>query len=351
MAKRSIFNMLHEDQDTGLLPGIGYYEKISDNEYHVTNEKGNTYVVEKDNANWRCSCPSFKYSGKGTCKHIEALVREGVISLPIERLPMNLIDDVVIPAIDPVMTKYIPDWQDFIVGSYRRKKDTFKDIDIIIPLDVQTFHNLMDEIREVPGFEFIMGKDDIFRGMFPVGNVNGKDRKVELDFSRQNTDSQAGMTLYRTGPASLNTFMRQVAQTHGWSLSEKGLIDHVTGEKARVPQDTETDIFDTLGIPYLNPDQREHWEDFINADQFLSDARQRNNSRSRDVIYKLRDWFRDHPEWKDVGLSLHTKDNVNALKGRLKTHNSIDHIVKYPYGYELSKAFEYAYGEKLPPNS
>jgi hypothetical protein len=270
---------------------------------------------------------------------LEALFNEGILKRPIKRLPMVLVDREVIPALNPIISKYDPYWADAIVGSYRRKKDTFKDIDMILSISVEDFRSLGEELKNLSNFRLIMLGDDIIRGFLTIDTDSGL-FDIELDINRFNTDSRAGIFLYRTGPAELNIFMRHIAMSYGYSLSEKGLLDHVTGEKVPVPQETEEDIFKALNIPFVPHDKREKWELYIPAGLLRSEA----NKRIRENIL-------NGPDSICPDIANLIPNSVMAkiqLSKAVNKENAIVYYVKpiaqkvaaYPYKSEILQAYD-----------
>ena len=57
-----------------------------------------------------------------------------------------------------------------------------------------------------------------------------------------------------TGDAALIRDMRKAAKDKGLLLNEYGLFEKATG--AEVPVQTERDVFERLGMPYLEPSER-----------------------------------------------------------------------------------------------
>ncbi len=301
-----------------------------DGRYEVSHDD-KTYSVEKHGENWQCTCPSFKY--RHTCKHIDMLKNLGAIEgkqrHPIEKMEGML------KVVDPILKEVDPTYE--VVGSFRRGKETFKDVDIIIHCSEDDFKVLGDTLAKLPNYERTIQGDKLIRGVYHTDDLD-----IDLDINRDYTDTPAAMLLYRTGPANLNKFMRLKAMSYGWSLSEKGLYDHITGEKVSVPQDSERDIFNALNIPYLTPAQRERWDTILPIDSLNTEIRRDLNKN----IYSE----------GSKGLSLITKviqDNKDELISAIQKSKAtsvgdatVYHVKKYlkgiiasPYSGEILTAF------------
>jgi DNA polymerase/3'-5' exonuclease PolX len=121
-----------------------------------------------------------------------------------------------------------------IVGSYRRGSIDSKDIDIIILCPEKTFDDLRRQLSDT--ISIISGGSSKFHG-----TLNG----IPIDIDRvDDPNHYAAHLLYRTGPASLNIKMRQIAKDKGWTLNEQ------------VCAFEEEDIFRACDMAYIKPEDR-----------------------------------------------------------------------------------------------
>lgn len=132
-----------------------------------------------------------------------------------------------------------------IVGSYRRKSQTVKDIDILVECTKSEFSQVLDILEKDPNYKRTVTGNDIIRG-----NYQGWD----FDVTRVEPGQWASYLLYRTGSMIFNVKMRGLAKKLGYSLNEHGLYNRTTGEKLDTP--TEASIFEALGMPYVQPENR-----------------------------------------------------------------------------------------------
>lgn len=315
--------------------------KVADSEeYSLVEETPWKYSVEKDgkhwytltkndSGKWACTCPAYYYHHK--CKHVQMLANQ--LSQATDRLPQHLArvrqleksleiwtkrleenpnskiakknvdertkaleeakkkaDEIesmpkptrhprsefegAIPAIDKLFQDIGP--YD-IVGSWARKKDTYKDVDILTPLDRSGWNKLKERLENDPNFVPAPGHthidfgDEVIRG----GYVNG-DRVDYLDINRvSDVENYGAWSLFRIGSAQFNIACRGWLKKFGCGLSEKG-IKKPDGSYIKLP--TQESFFENIGIPYIEPEDRETAQKFyqevrkINIPKFLEET-------------------------------------------------------------------------------
>jgi len=129
-----------------------------------------------------------------------------------------------------------------VAGSVRRKKPWVNDIDLVlIPSDLWNLHH------EIMGLGTVrMSGSKIMRVM--VGSV-----QVDLYFATP--ESWATLLLIRTGSAENNIRLATLAKKKGWHLAANG--DGLFDENVqRIAGDSEESIFEALGLPYQEPEER-----------------------------------------------------------------------------------------------
>jgi DNA polymerase/3'-5' exonuclease PolX len=141
-----------------------------------------------------------------------------------------------------------------ICGSFRRLKDFSNDIDII--LTNQNDKNLLQEFiqyLQTTGFiiESFTGTEVSTKYMGLCRFKNNPIRRIDIRSILY--ESYYFATLYFTGSKDFNKKMRQVAISKGFLLNEYGLWRN----KKSIKVTSEKDIFDALGMEYLQPDKRE----------------------------------------------------------------------------------------------
>jgi DNA polymerase/3'-5' exonuclease PolX len=138
-----------------------------------------------------------------------------------------------------------------IAGSFRRGKKELKDIDILIISDTL---NLKDVTECLERWNIItdtlsLGREK-FMGIAHCPSNKGHHFRLDLEFLR--SESKASGLLHFTGSSNFNIKMRNEAKKMGLLLNEHGLYKNGIPFKV----DTERDIFDILGIKYLEPKDR-----------------------------------------------------------------------------------------------
>ncbi len=129
-----------------------------------------------------------------------------------------------------------------VAGSIRRKKPEVRDIDIVlIPRDPWL---LMQEIKE-------LGR--VVKSGPKITQVKYRGESVDIYFATEAI--WATLLLIRTGSVEHNIRLTTMAKEKGWRLaaSGDGLFDQAG---RRIAGDTEASIFQGLGIPFLEPEER-----------------------------------------------------------------------------------------------
>lgn len=130
-----------------------------------------------------------------------------------------------------------------VAGSIRRKKATIGDIDIVVltsnPEVVAREFSKMKFVKRVLG----IGKEK-------ASIIHKSGLQVDLRFFNKQ-EYGAGL-LYFTGDKGHNIWLRKIAIKKGWKLNEYGLFE----EKRRIAGETEKQIYNLLGVKYLNPEKR-----------------------------------------------------------------------------------------------
>lgn len=162
-----------------------------------------------------------------------------------------------------------------LVGSFRRRSPTLGDIDVLmkhLPIEA-----LLAHLRATPRFDVV---GVLSRGSQKASLLLRIDRLVRrVDVLVASPAEYVPALVYFTGSKAFNIYMRAIARTRGWSLSEHGLTRAETEKKvvktARVnagrcsdrptrtpPQapapvfHTERELFDFLGMKWVRPERR-----------------------------------------------------------------------------------------------
>jgi DNA polymerase beta len=157
--------------------------------------------------------------------------------------------------------KSVDDRFDFqVTGSFRRMAVSSGDIDVLIthkddcPNVEELFKSIVDRFK-TEGYIC-----DVFaeggKKCLAVCKLKRYKTFRRIDLLYTNKKEYPFAVLYFTGDAGFNVAMRQYCLGKGLSLSEHGLKDEKTGKLVEHEFETEKDIFDFLGLAYVEPKDR-----------------------------------------------------------------------------------------------
>jgi DNA polymerase lambda len=177
-----------------------------------------------------------------------------------ERFPWSEADDLAKLASEIIHCRY-PNLVLNFCGSYRRKKETCGDLDVIVHDPVLKGSSPLRGIVELLTAKgFLVGNltehgDTLYMGVCRLPGGHG--RRIDIRFVP--ADSVGAAMLYFTGSGKFNKVMRYMANQRGYTLNEYGLYTYICGVKGDkpIPAASERDIFDLLGFLYLEPGERE----------------------------------------------------------------------------------------------
>lgn len=133
-----------------------------------------------------------------------------------------------------------------IAGSIRRMKETVGDIDVLVttkkPLEVMDFFTRMDLV------------DDVVVSGPTKSTVRFKKTGIDVDIRTFDDESFGSALMYFTGSKETNVELRRIAISMGYKLNEYGVfeVDELVAGR------TEKDVFNFLGMDYIEPELREN---------------------------------------------------------------------------------------------
>lgn len=131
-------------------------------------------------------------------------------------------------------------------GSYRRKKDTIGDIDLLAIS--QSPDKTMEYFVKYPKTESILNQGDTKSSIWLTS-------KIQMDLRILQEESFGAGMQYFTGSKEHNVRLRNHAIDKGYKLSEYGLFNRKTNEL--VESENEINIYQKLGLSYIEPELRE----------------------------------------------------------------------------------------------
>lgn len=141
-----------------------------------------------------------------------------------------------------------------IAGSYRRRKETIGDIDILVTCDDSI--SVTEDFINYNDVDEVLAKGDTRSSIVLKSGI-----QVDLRVLPQK--SYGAAMLYFTGSKAHNIVIRKLAKQKDWKVNEYGLFsndDFLAGE-------TEKGIYNKLGLPYIEPELRENRGEFEAAEE------------------------------------------------------------------------------------
>jgi len=174
-----------------------------------------------------------------------------------------------------------------IAGSLRRKKETIGDLDILVssefPDEVMDYFVKFSSVQQV-----------LLKGSTKTSVLLNDG--LQVDFRVVKKESYGSALQYFTGSKEHNVKMRSIAIKKGFKLNEYGLFDKNTDEY--VVGNTEEEIYNMLGLSYIEPELRENRGEIDAA----SSGRLPNLVKFEDI----KGDFHVHSLWSDGSDSIET---------------------------------------------
>lgn len=132
-----------------------------------------------------------------------------------------------------------------ITGSYRRRKESVGDIDILVT--GETPDSVMDHFIAFDEINRVLAKG-------PTKSSVVLNNELQVDLRVLEPKSFGAALHYFTGSQAHNIAMRKRAMEYGLKLNEYGLFK----DEKWIAGTTEEEIFSTLGLPFIEPELREN---------------------------------------------------------------------------------------------
>lgn len=143
--------------------------------------------------------------------------------------------------------------QGTIVGSYRRNAESSGDIDMLVK-GSEGFKEYITSLKTNHYIVEVLAEGD--KKCLAVAKLNACSKGRRLDLLVTPEEEYAYAILYFTGSGPFNIGMRRHALTRGYSLNEHTLSPTGVAISLPPPMETEEDIFDFLGLVYVEPENR-----------------------------------------------------------------------------------------------
>jgi DNA polymerase (family 10) len=136
-----------------------------------------------------------------------------------------------------------------VAGSLRRKKETIRDIDILVtskkPLVV------MDKFVQLPLVAEVLAKGQT------KASIIAKESNIQVDLRVIERKSFGSALIYFTGSKEFNIRLRQLAIRKNYKVNEYGVFSTKTKKETLVAGKTEKEIFSLMKMDYISPELRE----------------------------------------------------------------------------------------------
>jgi DNA polymerase/3'-5' exonuclease PolX len=172
-----------------------------------------------------------------------------------ENIPRREIDDINI-FLQKVAKSVNKDLIMTISGSYRRGNPTSGDIDVLLSHKTKNYTiKFVEKLKKV-GFiiDDLTDKDYNVKYMGFSKYLNNPVRRLDIKFVL--LESYHAALLHFTGPWNFNQQIRELAKHLGYLLNEYGLFKLEGSKKIKMSIKSEKDIFDALGLEYIEPNKR-----------------------------------------------------------------------------------------------
>src|SRR5262249_5434998 len=138
-----------------------------------------------------------------------------------------------------------------LCGSLRRRKETIKDIDILI--SSPKAGPVMDAFVKLPGVSQVVARGETKSSVVIGDGGSGQSVKLNADLRVVRDDQFPFALHYFTGSKEHNIAVRARAQKYGLKLNEYELA----GSDRQVKCKDEADLFRALDLDYIPPEMRE----------------------------------------------------------------------------------------------
>ena len=192
---------------------------------------------------------------KGFGPKIEALVLEGLAQLAAAGKRFKLVT--VEPVAESLLQhlKAVPGVDQVIVaGSYRRRKETVGDLDVLVTCEAA--FRVLDAFVSYEDVSKVLARGDTKSSV-----VLRHGLQVDLRVVPQ--ESYGAALTYFTGSKAHNIAIRHLGVQRGLKINEYGVFK---GE-ARVAGRTEAEVYAAVDLPYIEPELREDWGEIEAAQQ------------------------------------------------------------------------------------
>ena len=133
-----------------------------------------------------------------------------------------------------------------VAGSYRRRRETIGDLDIVVTSDGKDSAKVMDRFVTYGEVAEVISKGETRATVKLRGGL-------QMDLRAVEPDAYGAALVYFTGSKAHNIELRKIAQEHSYKLNEYGLFKGTR----RAAGKTEQEVYAKLGLDWIPPELRE----------------------------------------------------------------------------------------------
>jgi DNA polymerase (family 10) len=181
-----------------------------------------------------------------------------------------------------------------VAGSYRRRRDTVGDLDILVTSD------------QGPAVgDRLVGYDNVAEVLAhgPTRTTVVLRSGLQVDVRAVPEQSYGAALLYFTGSKAHNIALRGLANEHDWKLNEYGLFSG----KRRIAGATEEEVYQKLGLAYIPPELREDRGEIALA--------KANRLPQLVTVADMRGDLHIHSDWTDGTASIEAMATAAQARG------------------------------------
>ncbi len=138
--------------------------------------------------------------------------------------------------------------QAVIAGSYRRCRETVKDLDVLVTCDKGS--RVMDHFMNYDNVEKVIARGDTKSSVLLRSGL-----QVDLRLVPQ--ESYGAALHYFTGSKSHNIAVRAMAVKKKLKINEYGVFSEDGRREKRLAGNTEEEVYNSVGLPWIDPELRE----------------------------------------------------------------------------------------------
>jgi len=145
-----------------------------------------------------------------------------------------------------------------IAGSFRRRKETIGDLDILVTVKEKDLNKAKKHIEKIMDFFVKMSEVQYVYAHGETKSAVKLSNGLDVDLRVVPQDSYGAALNYFTGSKEHNVALRQIALKKGYKLNEYGLFKKTGSKEKFIAGKTEEELYKVLGMQYVPPEMREN---------------------------------------------------------------------------------------------